>query len=66
MSSMRFLDKLLDGVKVQWMALGEIGEFIRGNGMQKKDFVEVGFPAIHSSQSVGLSSFKNSLCACAD
>ncbi|WED82704.1 restriction endonuclease subunit S [Aeromonas media] len=50
MSSMNFLDKLLDGVEVEWKALGEIGNFIRGNGMQKKDFVEVGFPAIHYGQ----------------
>ncbi|MCL1989529.1 MAG: restriction endonuclease subunit S [Defluviitaleaceae bacterium] len=30
--------------------LGEVGEFIRGNGMQKKDFVAEGFPAIHYGQ----------------
>lgn len=35
---------------VEWKALGEVGEFIRGNGLQKKDFVEVGFPAIHYGQ----------------
>src|SRR5690606_10016083 len=28
----------------------EIGEFIRGYGLQKKDFVEIGFPAIHYGQ----------------
>lgn len=50
MSAVNFLDKLLDGVAVEWKALGEIGNFIRGNGMQKKDFVEVGFPAIHYGQ----------------
>lgn len=50
MSSMNFLEKLLDGVTVEWKALGDIGSFIRGNGMQKKDFVEEGFPAIHYGQ----------------
>ena len=30
--------------------LGEIGEFIRGNGLQKKDFTEEGFPCIHYGQ----------------
>ncbi|MGF1743823.1 restriction endonuclease subunit S [Vibrio minamisatsumaniensis] len=41
---------LLDGVEVEWLPLGQIGEIIRGNGMQKKDFVETGFPAIHYGQ----------------
>lgn len=50
MSSVNFLEKLLDGVTVEWKALGDIGSFIRGNGMQKKDFVEEGFPAIHYGQ----------------
>ncbi|PUE06916.1 restriction endonuclease subunit S [Limnohabitans sp. T6-5] len=50
MSDVNFLDKLLDGVAVVWMPLGQVGEFIRGNGMQKKDFVEDGFPAIHYGQ----------------
>ncbi|MDR0199817.1 MAG: restriction endonuclease subunit S [Streptococcaceae bacterium] len=39
-----------DVVKVIWTTLGEIGEFVRGNGMQKADFVENGFPAIHYGQ----------------
>ena len=50
MREMGFMEKLLDGVRVEWKALGEIGCFIRGNGMQKKDFVESGFPAIHYGQ----------------
>ncbi len=47
-----YRDQLLtfeDG-QVEWKTLGEIGEFIRGNGIQKKDFVETGFPAIHYGQ----------------
>lgn len=35
---------------VEWMPLGDIGEFIRGNGLQKKDLTESGFPAIHYGQ----------------
>jgi type I restriction enzyme S subunit len=50
MNTMNFLKKLLDGVDVEWQPLGDVGEFIRGNGMQKKDFVESGFPAIHYGQ----------------
>ncbi|NHB61412.1 restriction endonuclease subunit S [Photorhabdus sp. RW14-46] len=44
------MEKLLEGVEVEWKTLGEVGEFIRGNGMQKKDFIETGFPAIHYGQ----------------
>ncbi|EOJ5266578.1 restriction endonuclease subunit S [Escherichia coli] len=50
MSGLNFLNKLLDGVDVEWLSLGELGNFIRGNGLQKKDFVESGFPAIHYGQ----------------
>ena len=50
MSKQSFMEKLLDGVEVEWKALGEVGVLIRGNGMQKKDFVETGFPAIHYGQ----------------
>jgi restriction endonuclease S subunit len=50
MSNADFMEKLLDGVNVEWKALGDIGELIRGNGLQKKDFVEKGFPAIHYGQ----------------
>ncbi|MBW6508818.1 MAG: restriction endonuclease subunit S [Desulfuromonadales bacterium] len=45
-----FLVKLLDGVAVEWKALGEVGQLVRGNGLQKKDFVEDGVPAIHYGQ----------------
>ena len=50
MSDLSFIEKVLDGVDVEWMALGDVGEFIRGNGMQKKDFSNEGFPAIHYGQ----------------
>lgn len=50
MSELSYLEKLLDGLNVEWMSLGDIGNFIRGNGLQKKDFIESGFPAIHYGQ----------------
>ena len=47
-----YRDKLLTfkDDEVEWKKLGEVGRVIRGNGMQKKDFVEKGFPAIHYGQ----------------
>ena len=30
MSSLNYMEKLLDGVAVEWKSLGEIGEFVRG------------------------------------
>ena len=50
MSGMNFLEKLLDGVAVEWKPLGEIGELVRGNGLPKTDFTESGVPAIHYGQ----------------
>ena len=41
---------LNNGVEVEWNTLGEIGEFIRGNGLQKKDFTETGVGCIHYGQ----------------
>jgi len=32
------------------MPMGEVGEFIRGNGIQKSDLRDVGYPAIHYGQ----------------
>ncbi|MFC6994192.1 hypothetical protein ACFQHX_01435, partial [Streptococcus loxodontisalivarius] len=50
---MTYIDELLkehcpNGV--EWKELGEVCEFIRGNGLQKKDFVEKGYPVIHYGQ----------------
>jgi type I restriction enzyme S subunit len=50
MSNLSMIGKVLEGAEVEWRPLGEVGEFIRGNGMQKKDFTESGFPAIHYGQ----------------
>lgn len=35
---------------VEYKALGVIGSFIRGNGLQKKDFTDTGFGCIHYGQ----------------
>lgn len=48
-----YRNQLLDfeGVDgIEWKTLGEIGEFVRGNGIQKKDFVEDGYGCIHYGQ----------------
>ena len=50
MSSASFMEKLLDGVAVEWKALGDVGELVRGNGLPKTDFTESGIPAIHYGQ----------------
>lgn len=44
------MGELLDGVEVEWKALGEVGELVRGNGLPKTDFTEFGVPAIHYGQ----------------
>ena len=36
--------------KIQYKTLGEVGTFIRGNGLQKKDLIKSGVPAIHYGQ----------------
>ena len=38
------------GYQVRFTTLGEIGLFTRGNGLQKKDFIEKGKPVIHYGQ----------------
>lgn len=50
MNKQNFMEKLLKGVEVEWKPLGEAGELVRGNGLQKKDFTETGVPAIHYGQ----------------
>lgn len=35
---------------VRWATLGEAGKLVRGNGLQKKDFIEEGYPCIHYGQ----------------
>lgn len=38
------------GDEVRWMALGEVGAFVRGTGIQKSDFTESGVGCIHYGQ----------------
>ena len=47
-----YRDKLLtfSDNEIIWKSLGELGQLIRGNGLQKSDFTEDGFPAIHYGQ----------------
>lgn len=47
MSSLSFVDKLLNGIDVEWKALGEVGEFVRGKRFVKTDMVDEGAPCIH-------------------
>lgn len=44
------MERLLDGVEVEWVPLDELGELVRGNGLKKSDFTEDGIPAIHYGQ----------------
>lgn len=45
-----FMEKLLEGVEVEWKSLGQIGELVRGSGLQKSDFTENGVGCIHYGQ----------------
>lgn len=42
-----FLEKLLDGAKVEWKALCDVGDFQRGKRFVKDDMTEIGVPCIH-------------------
>ncbi|KAB8311641.1 restriction endonuclease subunit S [Erwinia endophytica] len=50
MSELSYLEKLLDGVAVEWLPLGKLGELVRGSGLPKSVFTESGIPAIHYGQ----------------
>ena len=43
--SLEYLESKDSGVRL--VSLGELGTFIRGNGLQKSDFVDSGIPCIH-------------------
>ncbi|WP_337234820.1 restriction endonuclease subunit S [Proteus terrae] len=47
-----YRDKLLsfEEGEVEWKALAELGELVRGNGLPKADFTTSGVPAIHYGQ----------------
>ncbi|UMQ59348.1 restriction endonuclease subunit S [Leptospira interrogans] len=48
--SKSFMKKLLKGTSVEWKTLGEVGDFIRGSGIQKSNFTESGTGCIHYGQ----------------
>ena len=50
MSEIKKLIERLCPEGVEYKKLGEIGTFTRGNGLQKKDFTDEGFPCIHYGQ----------------
>jgi Restriction endonuclease S subunits len=41
------MEKLLDGIDVEWKSLGEIGDFVRGKRFVKTDMISEGKPCIH-------------------
>ncbi|WP_136419048.1 restriction endonuclease subunit S [Herbaspirillum sp. ST 5-3] len=47
MNKLRLMEKLLNGVEVDWKALGEIGAFVRGKRFVKTDMAPEGTPCIH-------------------
>ena len=47
MSGVSFMEKLLDGVAVEWKSLDNVGEFLRGKRFVKADMMSEGVPCIH-------------------
>lgn len=43
-------DENKTGGRIKFMQLGDVGTFIRGNGLQKKDFTDTGIGCIHYGQ----------------
>lgn len=53
------------GQEVEWKKMSEVGTFIRGNGLQKKDFTEEGVGCIHYGQIyTRLSTFTDKTLTC--
>ena len=50
MSHLGYMEKLLDGVEVEWKKLGEVCEFQRGQTITKKKVVEGEVPVIAGGQ----------------
>ena len=46
MSELSYLEKLLDGVEVQWTTLGHVADIKRGTSITKKDVTDGGVPVI--------------------
>lgn len=47
MSDISFMEKLLDGVEVEWKLLDDVGVFLRGKRFVKADMRSEGVPCIH-------------------
>lgn len=47
MNNLGFIEKLLDGVEVEWLPFSEVGEFLRGKRFVKADMMSEGVPCIH-------------------
>lgn len=45
-----FDENTTGGGRIKFMQLGDVGTFIRGNGLQKKDFTDTGVGCIHYGQ----------------
>lgn len=45
-----FDENTTEGSRIKFMQLGDVGTFIRGNGLQKKDFTDTGVGCIHYGQ----------------
>ncbi|CAK3239935.1 type I restriction enzyme, S subunit [Vibrio crassostreae] len=50
MTELGCMKQLLGSEEVEWKAIGEVGELVRGNGLPKTDFTDLGVPAIHYGQ----------------
>ncbi|ELA4585206.1 restriction endonuclease subunit S, partial [Escherichia coli] len=46
MSELSYLEKLLDGVEVEWKTLGSIAELKRGTSITKKDVIDGTIPVV--------------------
>lgn len=47
MSHLSFMEKLLDGVEVEWQPLCTVGAFLRGKRFVKSDIKSEGVPCVH-------------------
>ena len=60
MSSVDFLDKLLDGASVDWMPLGDVVTFQRGKRLVKSQLEEVGSYAVFQNSMTPLGYYHES------
>jgi type I restriction enzyme S subunit len=60
MSRMSYMEKLLDGVQVEWRALGEVAEIQRGRRLIKSELQEVGNYAVFQNSMTPLGYYHES------